>query len=125
MRKFFNAGIKVALCSDNWLLAGDGVRLSTPAGEVAHLVAHCGFSWDEARKVLINAAEGAMLPAPQKAALVERYTNALDRALAVARTPSVYAVGRTMKLAAPPLSPRREGTPDCRRCRPFLRCFLF
>lgn len=61
--------------------------------------------------MLVNSAEGAMLPSVQKAALVEKYSNALDRALSVARSPRRVPF---VWEAQPPVGPKPRMAPSAR-----------
>ena len=77
VRAMFDAGVRVALSSDNNLLSGDAERPANATAELAHLVDDCGFSWGEARQVLRNGARGAFLPGPERAEFVEGFEAAL------------------------------------------------
>jgi len=63
IREMYHAGVKVSLSSDNALLSSkpDKKLWAKASYELAHLVSACGFSWREARDVLLNAAKGAFV----------------------------------------------------------------
>lgn len=54
IRNMFDAGVQVSINSDNLLLSGSYKRKPTPTGELCKLVQDVGFSWEEARAVLLN-----------------------------------------------------------------------
>jgi adenosine deaminase len=87
-----DAGVRVALSSDNLTLSGDPLvagawplhgelSYAHPAGEVAHLVAHCGFSWAEARELLLTGVRAAFAPEADEVFVAE-FEAAVDRVLA-------------------------------------------
>ena len=91
IRQMFDAGVRVALSCDNLTLSGDpevvgaypadgGLLYAHPSGEVAHLVADCGFGWAEAREVLVAGARAAFAPEAD-AAFVAEFAAEVDRVL--------------------------------------------
>lgn len=92
VRRMVDAGLRVCLNVDNLTLSGDPeyagayplhdeLSYSYPSGEVAHLVADCGFSWAEARTLLLNGVHAAF-GAEADGAFVAEFEAALDEVLA-------------------------------------------
>lgn len=67
VREYFESGLNVTLCTDNWLMSG--VTLS---GEYWLAHAELGFSREEIDQMIVNAFESAFLPARERGALVEQ-----------------------------------------------------
>jgi adenosine deaminase len=67
VRRYFDAGINVTLCTDGWLMAG--VSLSDE-----YWLAHTelGFTRDQIDQMILNAFAGAFLPWPERRALLDR-----------------------------------------------------
>jgi len=65
VRRYFDEGIPVVLCTDNRLMSG-----TTLTAEYAHARDHLGFSWDELRAVARTGFEAGWLPEEEKRALV-------------------------------------------------------
>ena len=72
------AGLAAALSCDNITLSG--TRAISSSSMLVHLVVDLGFSWAEAREVLLNGVRAAFLPntAGAKATLIEGFTRDLD-----------------------------------------------
>ncbi len=65
VRRYFDQGIPVALCTDNRLMSG-----VTLTREYEHARDHLGFTWEELKVVARTGFEVAYLPADEKAALM-------------------------------------------------------
>ena len=65
VRRYFDAGLKVTLCTDSWLMSG--VQL-TDEYWLAHT--ELGFSREEIDQMILNAFEGAFLPWPERRKLI-------------------------------------------------------
>jgi adenosine deaminase len=67
VRGYFDAGLKVTLCTDGWLMAG--VSLSDE-----YWLAHeqLGFNRAEIDRMILNGFEGAFLPLPERLELLSR-----------------------------------------------------
>jgi adenosine deaminase len=65
VRRYFDAGLNVTLCTDNWLMSG--VSLSDE-----YWTAHTelGFTREEIDRMILNAFEGAFLPWPERQTLI-------------------------------------------------------
>jgi adenosine deaminase len=72
VRAYLDAGLRVALCTDGWLMCG--VSLSDEY-HLAHT--QLGFTREELERVTLNAFESAFLPLPQREALVRRVQSEL------------------------------------------------
>ena len=92
VRRMVDAGLRVCLNVDNLTLSGDPeyagayplhdeLSYSYPSGEVAHLVADCGFTWAEARTLLLNGVHAAF-GVEADSAFVAEFEAALDEVLA-------------------------------------------
>jgi adenosine deaminase len=92
IRQMLDAGVRVSLSVDNLTLSGDpatagkyplhaGYSYAHPSGELAHLVADCGFSWVEARQVLLNGLRMAFSGGGVTDAFVDEFREAVDRVL--------------------------------------------
>jgi adenosine deaminase len=66
VRRYFDAGLNVTLCTDGWLMAG--VSLSDE-----YWLAHTelGFTRDQIDQMILNGFAGAFLPWPERRALLE------------------------------------------------------
>ncbi len=73
VRRYFDAGLNVTLCTDGWLMSG--VSLSDE-----YWTAHTdlGFTRPEIDRMILNAFEGAFLPWPERQALVARVGDELE-----------------------------------------------
>ncbi len=73
VRRYFDAGLNVTLCTDGWLMSG--VSLSDE-----YWTAHTdlGFTRPEIDRMILNAFEGAFLPWPERQALVARVRDELE-----------------------------------------------
>jgi len=91
VRQMVDAGVKVCLNVDNLTLSGDpeyaahyalhdDLSYAYPAGEVAHLIADCGFTWAEARELLVNGARAAF-GADADSEFIATYASAVDAVL--------------------------------------------
>lgn len=89
IRQMADAGLAVTLNVDNLTLSGDPeyaaayplhgeLSYAYPSGELAHLVADCGFSWAEARTLLLAGAKAAFAA---DAGFVAEFTDGLDAIL--------------------------------------------
>jgi adenosine deaminase len=67
VRRYFDAGLTVALCTDGWLMCG--VSLSDEY-HLAHT--QLGFTRAQLDRVTLNAFESAFLPLPEREALLRR-----------------------------------------------------
>mmetsp|Transcript_503 Transcript_503/g.1096 ORF Transcript_503/g.1096 Transcript_503/m.1096 type:complete len:378 (+) Transcript_503:185-1318(+) len=76
------AGVKCALSSDNILLSGTMELEAESTNELARLVHDVGFTWDEAKNVLITAAEAVFMQPEQKRIFLARYRKSLEDAMA-------------------------------------------
>jgi adenosine deaminase len=67
VRRYFDAGLNVTLCTDGWLMAG--VSLSDE-----YWLAHTelGFTRPEIDQLILNGFESAFLPWPERSRLVRR-----------------------------------------------------
>lgn len=109
---------RVALCCGDLLLSGGSQRPCDPSSEIAHLVAHCGFGWADAREVLLDGAKASFLPPHLREGLLARYEHLLDAALAAhglrprpAPAPAAMAAAPE-RIPNPRLkSPRKGGSP--------------
>lgn len=72
VRGYFDRGLAVTLCTDNWLMSG--VTL-TDEYWLAHR--ELGFSRPEIERLILNAAAGAFLAWPERQALIARITDEL------------------------------------------------
>lgn len=71
IRAMFDAGVRVTLNSDNLLASGSiETGPASSSGELVRLVHDVGFTWAEARQVLVNGARAAFLTEAERAALV-------------------------------------------------------
>ncbi len=68
LRRFYDEGVRVSLCTDNRLMSG-----VTLTREYEHARDFLGFSWDELVAVARTGFEGAYAPGPLKAALLQRF----------------------------------------------------
>lgn len=59
IRQMFDAGVLVCINSDNLMLSGSYERKATPTGELCRLIQDVGFSWQQAREVLLNGGKGS------------------------------------------------------------------
>jgi adenosine deaminase len=71
-RRYYDAGIKVTLNTDNRLMSA-----TTLTDEYAHAAASLGFTFSDLSRVALNGFETAFLPHSQRARLVERATAAI------------------------------------------------
>lgn len=69
-------GLAAALSCDNITLSG--TRKISSSSQLTHLVMDIGFSWAEARDVLLAGAKASFLPADEKRQLVADFEAALD-----------------------------------------------
>ena len=60
---------------------GAGTRAISSSSQLTHLVMDVGFTWAEARKVLLDGAKAAFLPAEEKEEMVAEFEAELDRVL--------------------------------------------
>lgn len=67
VRRYFDAGLAVTLCTDSWLMSGVSL---TDEYWLAHQ--ELGFSREEIDRMILNAFESAFLPWPERQALVSR-----------------------------------------------------
>jgi adenosine deaminase len=67
VRRYFDAGLAVTLCTDGWLMAG--ISLSDEY-HTAHT--QLGFTREEIDRMILNAFEGAFLAWPRRRELIER-----------------------------------------------------
>ncbi|HSB54561.1 MAG TPA: hypothetical protein VLD58_09405, partial [Gemmatimonadales bacterium] len=67
VRRYFDAGLAVTLCTDGWLMSG--VSLSDEYWG-AHTA--LGFTREEIDQMILTGFEGAFLPWPERRALLER-----------------------------------------------------
>jgi adenosine deaminase len=74
VRRYFDAGLNVTLCTDGWLMAG--VSLSDE-----YWLAHTelGFSRQEIDQLILNGFAGAFLPWPERLELLGRVRDELAR----------------------------------------------
>ena len=72
VRRYFDAGLEVTLCTDSWLMSG--VSLTDE-----YLLAHqaLGFTRAEIDQMILNAFESAFLPWPERQALLARVRDEL------------------------------------------------
>ena len=80
IRKMFEAGVKVCINSDNLLLSGTFNRAAYSSGEVQRLVDDVGFSWEQARQVLLNGVKGSFSPGVDED-WISQYEQRLDEIL--------------------------------------------
>lgn len=73
VRRYFDAGLAVTLCTDSWLMSG--VRL-TDEYWLAHQ--QLGFTREEIDRMILNAFAGAFLPWPDRQALLARVRAELE-----------------------------------------------
>ena len=73
VRRYFDAGLAVTLCTDSWLMSG--VRL-TDEYWLAHQ--QLGFTREEIDRMILNAFTGAFLPWPDRQALLGRVRTELE-----------------------------------------------
>ena len=73
MRRYFDAGVAVTLCTDGWLMCG--VTL-TDEYWLAHTA--LGFTREEIDRMILNGFEGAFLPWPERQALLARVRRELE-----------------------------------------------
>ena len=71
----------VVMTSATELPLGAGTRAISSSSQLTHLVMDVGFTWAEARKVLLDGAKAAFLPAEEKAEMVAEFEAELDRVL--------------------------------------------
>jgi len=73
VRRYFDAGVAVTLCTDGWLMAG--ISLSDE-----YWLAHTqlGFTRGELDRMILNGFEGAFLPWPERRELLARAAAELD-----------------------------------------------
>jgi len=73
VRRYFDAGVAVTLCTDGWLMAG--ISLSDE-----YWLAHTqlGFTRGELDRMILNGFEGAFLPWPERRELLARVAAELD-----------------------------------------------
>jgi adenosine deaminase len=73
VRRYFDAGLNVTLCTDGWLMAG--VSLSDE-----YWLAHTelGFTREEIYQMILNAFAGAFLPWPARRALLQKVQDELQ-----------------------------------------------
>ena len=76
VRRYFDAGLAVTLCTDGWLMAGVSL---TDEYWLAHT--QLGFSREEIDRMILTAFEGAFLPWPERRALTAKVAGEL-RAIA-------------------------------------------
>lgn len=74
VRRYFDQGILLSLCTDNTLVSG-----TTLTTEYARAARHLGFSWEELVKVARMGFEAAFLPWDEKQAILERFDGAVAR----------------------------------------------
>ena len=67
VRRYFDAGLAVTLCTDGWLMAGVAL---TDEYRLAHT--QFGFTREEIDRMILTAFEGAFLPWPRRRELIER-----------------------------------------------------
>ena len=72
VRRYFDAGLAVTLCTDSWLMSGVSL---TDEYWLAHQ--ELGFSREEIDRMILNAFEAAFLPWPERQALVARVRSEL------------------------------------------------
>jgi adenosine deaminase len=72
VRRYFDEGLAVTLCTDGWLMCG--VTLSDEY-RLAHT--SLGFTRDEIDQMILNAFAGAFLPWPERKALIDRVASEL------------------------------------------------
>ena len=85
VRAMYDAGVCIALSSDNMTLSGDAERAADAEAELVRLVDLCGFSWAEARQILLNGVRGAFcVPTAERDDFVGEFERALDAVLASA-----------------------------------------
>lgn len=73
VRRYFDAGLNVTLCTDSWLMSG---VLQTDEYWLAHQA--LGFSRDEIDRLILNAFESAFLPWPERQAMVTMVRSELE-----------------------------------------------
>jgi len=73
VRRYFDAGLAVTLCTDSWLMSG--VHL-TDEYWLAH--GSLGFSREEIDRMILNAFAGAFLPWPERQALIAKVRDELE-----------------------------------------------
>ena len=67
VRRYFDAGLKIVLNTDNRLMSG-----TTLTDEYAHAAAHLGFSFGELARIAMNGFDSAFLPWKDRQALIAR-----------------------------------------------------
>ncbi len=67
VRRYFDAGLAVTLCTDSWLMSGVSL---TDEYWLAHR--ELGFTREEIDEMILNACAGSFLPQPEREALWER-----------------------------------------------------
>ena len=92
IRRMVDAGLRVCLSCDNLTLSGDPATAASyplhasysyayPSGEVAHLVADCGFTWAEARQIVVNGVHAAFPHGGASAGFIAEFEAEVDRVL--------------------------------------------
>ncbi|HYC31239.1 MAG TPA: hypothetical protein VEB59_03070, partial [Gemmatimonadales bacterium] len=72
VRRYYDAGVAVTLCTDGWLMAD--VSLSD---EYWHAHTQLGFTREEIDRMILNGFEGAFLPWPARRELIGRVRDEL------------------------------------------------
>ncbi len=80
IRNMFEAGVKVCINSDNLLLSGSFDRAAYSTGEVQRLVNDVGFTWEQARQVLLNGVMASFSPGVDED-WISQYKQRLDTVL--------------------------------------------
>ena len=80
IRNMFEAGVKVCINSDNLLLSGTFDRAAYSSGEVQRLVEDVGFTWAQARQVLLNGVKASFSPGVDED-WISQYEQRLDKVL--------------------------------------------
>ena len=73
-KRYFDAGLKIVLNTDNRLMSG-----TTLTDEFAHAVVHLGFTFGELARVAMNGFDSAFLPWKERNALVARARITMDQ----------------------------------------------
>lgn len=74
VRRYFDAGLNVVLNTDNRLMSG-----TTLTDEYVHAATHLGFTAQELGRIALNGFESAFLPYPERAALIARARQEIER----------------------------------------------
>jgi adenosine deaminase len=75
VRRYYDAGLAVTLCTDGWLMCG--VTLSDEY-RLAHSA--LGFTREEIDQMILTGFEGSFLPWPERRALIDRVRGELEAA---------------------------------------------